>query len=108
MTKTLSLLVAAIALGLSTGNSLAAVSAEQASALKNQLTPLGAEKAGNAAGSIPAWDGGLTKAPAGYQGPGSHHADPFAAEKPLFTISKANLAQYQANLTAGQIALINT
>jgi len=108
MTKTLSLLVAAIALGLSTGNSLAAVSAEQAGALKNQLTPLGAEKAGNAAGSIPAWGGGLTKAPAGYQGPGSHHADPFAAEKPLFTISKANLAQYQANLTAGQIALINT
>ena len=45
MTKTLSLLVAAIALGLSAGNSLAAVSAEQASALKNQLTPLGAEKA---------------------------------------------------------------
>ena len=39
MTKTLSLLVAAIALGLSTGNSLAAVSAEQASALKNQLPP---------------------------------------------------------------------
>ena len=38
MTKTLSLLVAAIALGLSAGNSLAAVSAEQASALKNQLT----------------------------------------------------------------------
>ena len=66
MTKTLSLLVAAIALGLSTGNSLAAVSAEQASALNNQLTPLGAEKAGNAAGSIPAWGGGLTKAPAGY------------------------------------------
>lgn len=64
MTKTLSLLVAAIALGLSAGNSLAAVSAEQASALKNQLTPLGAEKAGNAAGSIPVWSGGLTKAPA--------------------------------------------
>ena len=42
MTKTLSLLVVAIAFGMAAGNSLAAVSAEQASALKSQLTPLGA------------------------------------------------------------------
>ncbi|HEX2862776.1 MAG TPA: hypothetical protein VHN79_14105, partial [Lacunisphaera sp.] len=40
------------------------------------LTPLGGEKTGNADGSIPAWDGGLTTAPAGYK-PGDHHPDPF-------------------------------
>ncbi|WP_324711441.1 DUF1329 domain-containing protein [Pseudomonas citronellolis] len=86
----------------------AAVSPDQAAQLKSSLTPLGAEKAGNADGSIPAWSGGLTQAPAGYKGPGSHHVDPFAADQPLFTITKANLEQYKANLTPGQIALFNT
>ncbi len=37
---------------------LAAVSADEAAKLKSSLTPVGAEKAGNAAGTIPAWDGG--------------------------------------------------
>ncbi|KAF1052020.1 MAG: hypothetical protein GAK43_02132 [Stenotrophomonas maltophilia] len=86
----------------------AAVSADQAAQLKSSLTPLGAEKAGNADGSIPPWTGGLTQAPAGYKGPGSHHVDPYASDTPKFTISKANLEQYKAHLTAGQIALFNT
>ena len=38
------------------------------------LTPLGGEKAGNADGSIPAWEGGITTPPAGYK-PGDHHPD---------------------------------
>jgi hypothetical protein len=33
--------------------------------LGTTLTPIGADKAGNAAGTIPAWDGGITKPPAG-------------------------------------------
>ena len=41
---------------------MAAVSAAEAAKLGAELTPLGAEKAGNADGSIPAWDGGLTSA----------------------------------------------
>ncbi|MGX5219946.1 DUF1329 domain-containing protein [Pseudomonas segetis] len=98
----------AIALVLFTGNALAAVSAEEAAKLGTTLTPFGAEKAGNAAGTIPAWTGGITKVPADYKGPGQHHPDPFAADKPLFTITKANLDQYKANLTPGQIALFNT
>jgi hypothetical protein len=69
------------------------------------LTPLGGEKAGNADGSIPAWTGGLTAPPAGFQ-PGSHHPDPFAGESPLFTITAANAAQYADRLTAGQQALL--
>ena len=86
----------------------AAVSASQAETLKTTLTPLGGERAGNAAGTIPAWTGGLTKAPAGYQGPGKRHVDPYAADKPLFVITKANLEQYRGNLTDGQIALIKS
>lgn len=95
----------AVALVLLAGNSLAAVSPQEAAKLGTSLTPFGGEKAGNAAGTIPAWTGGITQAPAGYQGSGKHHVDPFADDKPLFTITKANLQQYRANLTPGQIAL---
>lgn len=87
---------------------LAAVSAEEAAKLGSSLTPLGGDKAANAAGTIPAWNGGITQAPAGYAGPGHHHVDPFAGDKPLFTISKANLEQYQDHLTPGQLALFRT
>ncbi|NUT77797.1 DUF1329 domain-containing protein [Pseudomonas sp. C1C7] len=97
----------ALALALSSASALAAVSPEVAAGLQSSLTPLGAEKAGNAAGTIPAWTGGITQAPAGYK-PGQHHIDPFPTDKPLFTITKANLEQYKNNLTPGQIALFNT
>ena len=69
------------------------------------LTPLGGEKAGNADGTIPAWDGGLTKPPAGYT-PGKHYVDPFAADKPLFTITRQNVAQYAAQLSDGHKAML--
>jgi hypothetical protein len=86
-------------------NAMAAVSPQEADKLGVSLTPLGGEKAANAAGTIPAWSGGITQPPAGYAGAGQHHVDPFADDKPLFTITQANLEQYKANLTAGQIAL---
>lgn len=98
----------AVALVLLAGNSMAAVSPQDAAKLSSSLTPLGAEKAGNAAGTIPAWTGGITQAPAGYKGSGTHHIDPFAADKPLFTITRANLAQYRDQLTPGQVALFET
>ena len=101
------LMGAAIALALSAGSALAAVSAGEAAKLGTTLTPFGAEKAGNADGSIPAWTGGITQAPAGYKGSGQHHVDPFPDDKPLFTITKANLEQYKDKLSAGQIALFN-
>ncbi len=68
------------------------------------LSPLGAEKAGNAAGTIPAWDGGV-KAPEGYRR-GQHHPDPFAGDRPLATITAANLSEYQDRLSAGHVALL--
>ena len=100
------LISAAVALALSAGSALAAVSPQDAARLQSTLTPLGAEKAGNAAGTIPAWTGGITQAPAGFI-PGQHPIDPYAADKPLFTITKANLDQYKANLTPGQLAMFN-
>ncbi|MEO8198010.1 MAG: DUF1329 domain-containing protein [Thermoanaerobaculia bacterium] len=69
------------------------------------LTPLGGEKAGNADGSIPAWDGGLTQPPAGYLA-GKHYVDPFAAEKPVVTITGANMAQYAGKLSPGHQAML--
>jgi hypothetical protein len=82
-----------------------AVGTDQAARLGQDLTPLGAERAGNAAGSIPEWTGGITQLPAGYA-PGMHHPDPFASEQPLYIVAAANLDQYRDKLTAGAIALL--
>lgn len=87
-----------LALGIATAH--AAVSADQSARLKTDLTPLGAERAGNTDGSIPAWDGGYTTVPAGYK-QGQRNVDPFAADKPLYTITAANLDQYKDKLADG-------
>lgn len=86
------------------GAAQAAVSADKAAQLGTTLTPLGGEKAGNAAGTIPAWEGGITRAPSGYRA-GMFHPDPFAADKPLFTITPANAGQYAEKLSPGQQAM---
>jgi hypothetical protein len=87
----------------------AGVTPQEAARLGADLTPMGAEKAGNAAGTIPAWTGGLksaadAKAP-GFKS-GGHHPDPFAADKPLYKIDAASASKYAANLTAGHKALL--
>ena len=87
------------------GPALAAVSADEAAKLKTTLTPLGAERAANKDGSIPAWTGGLTKASPGFK-PGDARPDPFAAEKPLFSINAKNMAQHDAKLSDGVKALM--
>ena len=69
------------------------------------LTPIGAEQAGNNAGTIPPWKGGLTAPPASYR-EGKHETSPFPDDKPLFQINAANAAQYSANLSPGQRALL--
>jgi len=82
----------------------AAVSAEEAQQLRTNLTPIGAERAGNAEGTIPAWSGGYTTPVAGYQ-QGRPRPDPFSDEKPLFSITAANLNVYGARLPEGAKAL---
>ena len=64
----------------------AKVDITEAARLGSDLTPLGAERAGNAAGTIPAWDGGVTTPPAGYQ-PGMHHLDPFKADAVQYVVN---------------------
>ena len=54
-------LIAVMALSVLAANVMAAVSPEEAAKLGTSLTPVGAEKAGNADGSIPAWTGGIPK-----------------------------------------------
>ncbi len=69
------------------------------------LTPMGAEKGANKAGTIPAWTGGWTQAPADWKGPGTRAVDPFPEDQPQFTITSENLPKYKASLTTGQLAL---
>ncbi len=68
-----------------------------------ELTPVGAERAGNADASIPPWTGGLTEIPADYK-LGDKFVDPFAGEQALFTITAENYQQYAALLSDGQVA----
>ncbi|ROM79020.1 hypothetical protein BK654_06495 [Pseudomonas brassicacearum] len=83
----------------------AAVSPEQVARLKSELTPFGAERTGNADGSIPAWDGGYTKVVAGYK-PGDKRPDPFAGDKPLYSIKASNMEQYAGQLAEGTKLLL--
>lgn len=78
---------------------------DQIERLGKDLTPVGAERAGNKDGSIPAWSGGATKPPAGFDA-SKGWADPFGGDKPLYTITSANAEQYKDKLAPGQIALL--
>jgi hypothetical protein len=75
--------------------------AADASRLSGDLTPFGSERAGNASGSIPAWTGGATQPPAGWD-PNSPPPNLFDDERPVFTVTAANMAQYADMLTDGQ------
>ena len=100
-------LFAVAAFGLcSSGPLLAAVSAEQAARLGKDLTPVGAEMAGNADGSIPAWDGKGTPVPAGWK-PGMEYTNPYPTEKPIYAVTSENMAQYAEILPEGVQALLN-
>lgn len=74
--------------------------------LTTSLTPLGATRAGNADGSIPAWTGGLT-APAL---PAAHPVDIklFTDEQPLHIIDAASMAGHQPLLSPGTQAMLQT
>ena len=82
-----------------------AVSEAEAARLEADLTPMGAERAGNPAGTIPAWTGGITAPPPEYE-PGKHHPDPYASDPVLFTITAADLDARGALLCDGQKALL--
>lgn len=102
--KNLAILSAAVMMALGASSAVAKVSDADAAKLGTELTPLGAVKAGNADGSIPAWDGGITKPVAGYS-KGMHHPDPFPGDKIEFTITNANKDKYKEYLSDGQVKL---
>lgn len=68
-----------------------------------KYTPVGAIRAGNADGTIPAWSSTPIPIPEGrVEGT---WPDPFADDKPLFTITADNYTEHQDKLTAGQIGM---
>lgn len=86
----------------------AKVSAAEAAKLGKELMPLGGEKAGNADGSIPAWDGGMV----GFK-PADADLRRFEAyakyggtDKPLYTIDPSNASKYADKLSAGHLELL--
>jgi hypothetical protein len=83
----------------------AAVSADEASKLKTELTPFGAERAANKDGSIPAWSGGYTTPIPGFKN-GGKRPDPFAADKPLYNVTARNMDQHADKLTDGVKAML--
>ncbi len=94
-------LAAGIGAAFLTGSVFAAVTAEQAARLGKDLTAMGAIQAGNAEGTIPAWEGGITTPPAGYKA-GQFHPDPFASDRPVFSITPDNYREHADKLTVGQ------
>lgn len=93
----------ATGLALSSAQVLAGVSVEEAARLGKGLTPVGAERAGNADGTIPEWTPGEQRG----ELKGTFPNDPsIADEKPLFTITAANLAEHADKLSEGHKELL--
>ena len=82
---------------------MAAVPAAEADKLGKSLTPMGAEMAGNADGSIPAWK--PMPKNAGTVDSKGFLSNPYASEKPLFIITAQNVEQYKDKLAPGQYAM---
>ncbi|SMH37352.1 Protein of unknown function [Azospirillum lipoferum] len=83
----------------------AGVSPQEAQKLKGELTPWGAERAGNKEGTIPAWTGGLTKAPPGYK-PGDPRPAIHPEDKVQFSINSKNMDKYKDKLSANLMVLM--
>jgi hypothetical protein len=78
---------------------------EQLDRLQDDLTPVGALRAGNTDGRIPEWTGGINQPPQGYQ-PGTVHINPFDGETALLRINASNLDEHATHLSPGQIAML--
>lgn len=91
-------------LGNSLGVSAEAI-ADNAARLNADLTPMGAERAGNASGTIPAWTQKPLTSPEQYH-VGDHHPDPFAGEGTLYTVDLANAGQHATVLTDAHRAML--
>ncbi len=87
---------------------IAGVTPQEAARLKTDLTPMGAERSGNADGTIPQWKGGLANTPPGIAyTAGDFYSDPFADDPVLFSITAQNMGQYADKLSNGQKGLFD-
>ncbi|WP_150305946.1 DUF1329 domain-containing protein [Pseudomonas saliphila] len=84
--------------------SVLAVTQAEINQLGNQLTPVGAEKAGNASGTIPEWTGGLPTN-AGKKLERNFWENPYENEQAEFVITAQNYQEHREKLTPGQIAM---
>jgi hypothetical protein len=102
MRRTTALALAAVAFA---SVAQAAVTPQEAAALGTTLTPVGAETAGNASGTIPAYAGGLAP-PAGFKPGEARRPDPFVAERPVRVVTASSMAGSEVQLTAGTQELL--
>lgn len=73
--------------------------------LGNSLTPLGGEKAGNAAKTIPAWSADAVQSSGWSHGKYRKDYFKYKDDKPLEVIDASNADKYAEHLTPGQLAL---
>ena len=93
---------------LACNGALAAVTPEQADRLGKDLTAIGAEQAGNADRTIPAYEGGEAPLPGWSWGKVRSHYSKFKDEQPLFSIDASNVDRYTEHLTDAQISALKT
>lgn len=98
----LSLTLAGLVGGIPLGH--AAVSDDEAAKLGKSLTPLGAEREGNADGTIPAWTGGTEKSPV----TGDNYIPPnfLGDDEAILKIDADNMEDYSDKLSSGTKALL--
>jgi len=87
---------------------LAAAIGLASTASAQERLPWGALRAGNADGSIPAWNGGLPPdtAPAGFKKDSGFWVDPYADDKVLYTVTGKNVDQYASKLSATTVEML--
>ena len=94
--------------GLMASQTFAGVSEEEASKLGGELTPMGAIAAGNADGSIPAWNSEGAPIPANFVSGSDNYVNPYPDDKPLYTIDSSNWQDYSDKLSEGTKAIFCT
>ena len=90
------------------GAAIAKVPAAEAEKLGKELTCVGAEKVASKDGLVPEYSGKWLGTPPGIQYTphvGEFPPDPYAGEKPLFSVTAENVAKYADKLSDGQKAL---
>jgi hypothetical protein len=102
------LLTTALTLSFVASAAMADVPANVADRMGKDLTPMGAEQAGSDSG-VSSWGGTPIDGSSLLQGyDGGALPNPYASDKPLYTITSANAGEHGDKLTVGQKAMLDT